>query len=573
MKRIRQGMLGMWLLLTSLAWGQAPIAAYDTSYARLQPVLARHGMAVSEQRLASDIGVDILRHGGNAVDAAVAMGFALAVVLPEAGNLGGGGFMLIHDARHGRDIALDFRETAPAAARRDLFLNEQGQVQSDKALRSHAAVGVPGSVAGLCLAQQKYGRLRLSQVLAPARRLAHRGVIVSPELGRILALYGEVMAPWPASRAIFFKDSRPLRAGERLVQTDLARSLDLIARHGPSAFYRGELARRIAAEMALRGGLITVDDLAAYRALERQPLRGRYRGFEVVTMPPPSAGGVMLIQSLNQLQTFSLKDDGLGSARSLHLMAEVLKRAFVDRASYLGDPDFQAMPVAGMISPAYGAHLAVGIDLDHATPAGQLAPGRPMDFESDQTTHYSVVDDAGNAVAVTYTLNLAFGSGIVVPGTGILLNNEMDDFVAKPGAVNMFGLSGGEANAIAPGKRPLSSMTPTLVLKDGKLWAVTGSPGGSRIVSTVLQILVNLIDFGLNPAEAAAQPRIHHQWQPDELRVEPGFSPDSLNLLTARGHAVKLKPTMGRAQTIQVRPDGLAGASDPRGGDGAAVGY
>jgi gamma-glutamyltranspeptidase/glutathione hydrolase len=566
--------LGLWiccaLLPAALAQTLLQPTRYDLSSEIFHPVHAAHGMVVSESALATQVGVDVLRRGGNAVDAAVAVGFALAVTMPQAGNLGGGGFLLLHDARTGRDIAIDFRETAPAAATRGLFLDERGNVVPQRSLFTHAAVGVPGSVAGLLQALQRHGTLPRAVVLQPAIALAEQGFIVSPQTATMLA-DGHHLARWPASRAVFFNNGRPLLAGERLRQPDLARSLRLIARDGEAAFYRGPIARAIVAEMQRHDGLVSAADLAGYHVVEREPVRGSYRGLQIVAMPPPSSGGVHIVQMLNLLERYPLQRLGAGSAATLHLMAESMKLAYADRAEYLGDADFVHVPLQGLTAKAYADELARKIDPEHAMPAPR--PGAPQPYEGTQTTHFSVADAQGNAVSLTTTLNIHFGSGIVVPGTGILLNNQMDDFVAKPGVPNIFGLLGGDANAIAPGKRPLSSMSPTLVLKDGKPWLITGSPGGSRIITTVLQTLVDIIDFGMNPAEAAAQPRIHHQGQPDELRVERGISPDTVALLRQRGHTVVERAAFGRTQTIQCTAEGFSGAADPRNPDGLAAGY
>lgn len=552
---------------------QAAVAAYESGLDVFHPVAARRGMVVSEQALASQAGLEILQAGGNAMDAAVAVGFALAVALPNAGNLGGGGFMIVHEARSGRDYALDFRETAPLGAARDMYLDANGQVVDGRSLHTHQAVGVPGTVAGLTHALARWGSLPLTQVMAPAIRLAQQGYPVSPTLADALARNAAPMGQWPATRAIFWRTGRPLQAGERLIQHDLAHSLRLIAQQGADAFYRGSIGARIAAEMARHGGLITMRDLAGYRAVERPPIIGDYRGHRIVTMPPPSSGGIHLVQILNMMEAWPVAEWGAGSAQTLHHMAEAMKLAYADRAQYLGDTDFVPVPVTGLVSKAYARGLAVDIAPDHARPAADIGSGKPQPYESSQTTHFSVADAAGNAVAVTYTLNTNFGSGIVAEGTGILLNNEMDDFSAKPGVANVYGLTGGEANAIQPGKRPLSSMTPTIVLRAGRPWLVTGSPGGARIITTVLETVVDAIDFGMNPAEAAAQPRFHHQWQPDELRVEKGFSPDTLDLLRGYGHRVVVRPAMGKTQTILIRDGVLYGATDPRGPDGAALGY
>ncbi|MFT0532040.1 gamma-glutamyltransferase [Castellaniella hirudinis] len=550
----------------------AAAAAYDFSMDIFHPAVARRGMVVSEQALASQAGLDMLRAGGNAVDAAVAVGFALAVVLPNAGNLGGGGFMMVHTARDDRDIALDFREMAPRRATRDMYLDERGEVAEGRSLFTPLAVGVPGSVAGLTHAQRQWGTLPLAQVMAPAIRLAERGYPVSPTLAEALAKTAKTMGRWPATRAIFWRGGQPLRAGDWLVQKDLAQSLRLIAAQGAEAFYRGAIGRKIAADMARHGGLITAQDLAEYRVVERDPIVGDYRGYRVVTMPPPSSGGIHLVQILNMMEAWPVGSWGAGSAQTIQHMAEAMKLAYADRAEYLGDTDFVPVPVAGLTAKPYARALAATIQATRARPSADIRPGRPQPIEGDQTTHFSVADAAGNAVAVTYTLNTHFGSGMVAAGTGILLNNEMDDFSAKPGVANVYGLIGGAANAIAPGKRPLSSMTPTLVLKDGRPWLVTGSPGGARIITTVLEAVVDAIDFGMNPAEAAAMPRFHHQWWPDQLRVEKGLSPDTLALLRSYGQHVAVMPAMGKTQTIQIREGVMYGASDPRNPDGAALG-
>ena len=549
-------------------------AAYDYGMDIFHPVVARRGMVASEQQLASRIGVEILQKGGNAVDAAVAVGFALAVVLPNAGNIGGGGFMLVHDARSGQQLAIDFREVAPAKAGRDMYLDANGNVVDGMSLYSHAAIGVPGTVAGLTHALQKWGSLPLAEVLKPAIELAENGFPVSETLAGVLEAERETMGRWPATRAIFWRGGEPLRAGDRLVQNDLAQSLRAIARDGAKAFYEGEIAQKIVADMNTHGGPLAADDLRNYKVAERQPVRGNYRGYEVVTMPPPSSGGIHLVQILNLLERWPLAEWGHNSAQTIHHMAEAMKLAYADRAEYLGDTDFVKVPVAGLISTKYADQLALTISDGRARPAAEIRQATPLAYESDQTTHYSVVDRNGNVAAVTYTLNTNFGTGIVAAGTGILLNNEMDDFSAKPGVPNAYGLIGGEANSIAAGKRPLSSMTPTMVLHNGKPWLVTGSPGGARIITTVLQTVVNSIDFGMNPAAAAAAPRVHHQWTPDELRVEKGISLDTMRMLQDLGHTVSVKPAMGRTQTIQVRENGeLWGYSDPRNPDGRTLGY
>ncbi|CAN5856130.1 gamma-glutamyltransferase [soil metagenome] len=551
----------------------APVIRYDLGYDIVSPVHARHGMVASEQGLASQVGLDILKRGGNAIDASVAVGFALAVVLPNAGNIGGGGFMMIHDASSGKDVALDFREMAPSAASRDMYLDASGKVIPGLSVFSHLAVGVPGTVAGLAQALKQYGSMPLKELIAPAITLAEQGFEVSEHLAQMLAASRDHLGKWPASRAIFFKGDRPLQAGEKLVQKDLANSLRLIARHGPAAFYEGEIAQKIVAEMQAHHGLMTRADLKNYQAIEREPVKGNYRGYQVMSMPPPSSGGVHIVQMLNLLEPYPLRQQGVNSAQNLHLMTEVMKLAYADRSEYLGDPDFSKVPVAGLTSPAYAQQLRQKIDPERATPSSEIKPGAPQPYESDQTTHYSVADQHGNVVATTYTLNLLFGSGIVASGTGITLNNEMDDFSVKAGVPNAFGLIGGAANAVAPNKRPLSSMSPTIVLKDGRPFLATGTPGGSRIISTTLQILLNVIDHDMNVAEATLTPRIHHQWEPDQLRLEKGISLDTQNILKQKGHNITLVRTMGRTQTIQISADGFAGYSDPRNPDGQTLGY
>ncbi|BAK74918.1 gamma-glutamyltransferase [Pseudogulbenkiania sp. NH8B] len=551
----------------------APVVKYDYDQDIFHPVYARHGMVAAEQELASRIGLDVLKRGGNAVDAAVAVGFALAVVLPNAGNLGGGGFMVLHDAKSGQDVALDFREIAPAKASRDMYLDEKGNVAEGRSTYTHLAVGVPGTVAGMEHALKRWGTMKLADLIAPSIKLAEGGIVVSPTMAKMLEVEKDNLGKWDSTRAIFFKNGRPLQLGDKLVQKDLAKSLRLIAKHGSKVFYSGEIGDKIVAEMAQHGGLIGKDDLRNYKVEERAPVRGEYRGYQVVSMPPPSSGGTHIIQILNMLERYPLAQYGVNSAQTIHHMAEAMKLAYADRAEYLGDPGFVKVPVKGLTSKKYADELAQKIDPVKVLPASAIKPGKPQPYESDQTTHYSIVDAKGNAVAVTYTLNLNFGSGIVARGTGILLNDEMDDFSAKPGVPNAYGLIGGDANAIQPGKRPLSSMSPTLVLKNGKPWLVTGSPGGARIITTTLQTIVNAIDFGMNPAEAASTPRVHHQWLPDVLRVEKGLSPDTMAILQKQGYKVSVQPTMGRTQTIQLRDDGLYGYSDPRNPDGATLGY
>ena len=562
-------------LLPKPATNASQLAAnrYDSSNDIFHPVYGKNGMVASEQGLATQVGLDILKQGGNAIDAAVAVGFALAVVLPNAGNIGGGGFMVLHDDKTGKDVAIDFREIAPAKASRDMYLDNQGNVIDGKSLFTHDASGVPGTVAGMEYALKKWGTMPLSKVLEPAIKLADKGFIVSDVLAQTLKEEKSTLGKWSASKAIFFKNGEPLKSGDLLVQKDLAKSLRLIAKQGAKAFYQGEIATKIAKEMQSHGGTMTLEDLKAYKVVERQPIIGDYRGYKVVTMPPPSSGGVHLIEILNMLEHYPIKEDGVNSAKNIHHMAESMKLAYADRSEYLGDPDFVKIPVTGLTSKAYANERVKTIDDNKARLSSNIKPGKPQPYESDQTTHFSVMDKAGNAVAVTYTLNLNFGSGIVVEGTGILLNNEMDDFSVKPGVPNAFGLVGGAANAIEAKKRPLSSMTPTIVMKNNKPWLVTGSPGGARIITTVLQSVVNTIDHEMNPAEAIITPRVHHQWLPDELRVEAGISPDTIKLLQDKGHKVVTKAPMGRIQIIQADDSGFYGYSDPRNPDGKTLGF
>ncbi|MDH2328872.1 gamma-glutamyltransferase [Cereibacter sp. SYSU M97828] len=542
---------------------------------RLHPVWAENGMVSAQEREAAEIGRDILAKGGNAVDAGVAVAFALAVTLPRAGNIGGGGFMFIHDAESGDTKAIDYREMAPSGASRDMFLNDAGEADSTKSLQSGAASGVPGTVAGMRMALDTYGSMDWAEVIAPAIRLAEKGISVTPELADSLEASREEFMAYPDSAAIFLKpDGSGWRPGELLVQADLAQTLRTVAEQGPDGFYKGAVAENIAKAIQAAGGPMTVDDLAAYKPVMREPVRGTYRGYDIVSMPPPSSGGVHLIQILNTLEGYPIGPLGHNSAETIHLMAEAMKLAYADRSEYLGDPDFVDVPAEALTSKDYAASLREKIGA-LATPSAMIAPGDLGPYESDQTTHFSIVDKDGNAVSNTYTINLDYGSGLVAGGTGVLMNNEMDDFSAKPGVPNAFGLIGGEANAVEAGKRPLSSMTPTLVLKDGEVWLATGSPGGARIITTTLQVIMNMIDHGMNVAEASTAPRVHHQWLPDELRVEEGISVDTLRLLSARGHSIAEKPVMGSTQTIMrdVQSEALLGASDPRRPDAATVGF
>ena len=551
------------------------LAASVALPASRMPVRARHGMVATADPLAARVGVDVLRAGGNAVDAAVAVGFALAVTYPYAGNIGGGGFMVIRLA-DGRETSIDFRERAPARATRDMFLDDGGQVVSDRSQVGALAAGVPGSVAGLAYARDHYGTRPLAQLVAPAINLARDGFEVSWQLSGSLTRSKSLLSRFPASlRAFYTAGGSAPQAGDRLTQPDLAITLQRIADKGPVAFYRGAVADLIAAEMQRTGGLISKDDLASYQPVERPPVTGAYRGYRIVSMAPPSSGGIAIIELLNVLEGFPLSDYGAGSSRTTHVLAEAERRVFADRAQWIADPDFVRVPVTGLTSRAYAESLRRGIDPAHATPSSAVGAGTPTAYESNETTHYSVVDASGNAVAVTTTINGGYGNGQVVPGAGFLLNNEMDDFTARPGQPNSAGLVTGTTNAIAPGKRMLSSMAPTIVVKDGRNWLVAGSPGSGMIISTVLQTIVNMIDFGMNVQEAVDAPRMHHQWQPDVLLLErPGFPADVVHALETLGHTTRIVDEIGEAHAVAIDPaTGIRlGASDPRGA-GAAVGY
>ena len=548
---------------------QAPVAPYQTVH---HPVYSKAGMVASQNRTASEVGATILAEGGNAVDAAVAVGFALAVTVPRAGNIGGGGFMLVHDVDAGETTAIDYRETAPQGATRDMYLDAEGNADSRLSKFGHKAVGVPGTVAGLYLAHQEFGQLPWRRVVQPAVDLARDGIIVTKDYSDQTTYYRERLCQQQTSCDYFMKaGGEPYQHGERLVQADLARTLELIAEQGASVFYEGEIADLIVAEMARGGGLVDKASLAAYKPVVRPALRGSYRGYEIATMPP-SSGGVHVLQILNILERFPVAEMGAGSADSVHLLAESMRLAFADRSQHLGDPDFYPVPIDWLASKEYASKLADSIDMQRARPSSEVAPGVAPPRESLETTHYSVIDADGNVVSNTYTLNLSYGSGIAVAGAGFLLNDEMDDFAAKPGVPNAFGLIGGEANAVEPGKRPLSSMTPVIVLDDGEPWFATGSPGGSRIITTTLQMIVNIIDHGMNIADAANQPRMHHQWLPDTLILERGYGPDTISLLEAKGHTIRVtNSTATSAQTVAFKDGWFRGAADPRRPDAAAV--
>lgn len=536
------------------------------------PVRAKHGMVISQSDLASQVGVDVMKAGGNAIDAAVATAFALAVTHPAAGNIGGGGFLVYRPAQ-GEPVAFDFREKAPAAAHPKMWLDENGQYDYVKHHESHLAVGVPGTVAGLHLAWKEHGSLPWERLVEPAIRLARDGFLMTDGLAESLKEELERMRPYPASIAQFSKNGTPYAIGDSFKQPDLAQSLIRISEKGPAGFYEGETAELIEKEMKAHGGILTREDLKAYQAQKRIPVRGTYRGYEIVSMPPPSSGGIALVEMLNILEGYDLASEGFGSARTIHRMAESMRRAYSDRAQHLGDPDFNsAIPIERLTSKDYASELRRSIRLDRASKSAPESFSWPT--ESDETTHVSVVDGARNAVSLTYTLEYSYGSGIVVPGAGFLLNNEMGDFNAGPGLTDERGLIGTPPNLAQPGKRMLSSMTPTIVARNGELFMVTGSPGGRTIINTVLQTILNVVDHEMNAQEAVDAGRLHHQWLPDRISYErQGFSPDTLNILKWLGHDLREAGNQGVAQVIVVNAkDGmLEGGLDRRAPNGGAA--
>jgi gamma-glutamyltranspeptidase / glutathione hydrolase len=567
----RRGSLAAVLLVLSVA---GPAASQEQrrgfytplSADAIHSVVAEHGMVVAQEKTAARIGTDILKRGGNAVDAAVATGFAMAVTYPRAGNVGGGGFMVIHSVDRHEDVAIDYRETAPAATTSSIFLGADGKPDNARSRDSALGIGIPGTPAGLALALEKYGsgKFTLAELLRPAIDLARNGIVIADDGADTLPEWHPRLVLWPSSAKIFSRpDGSSLREGDRLVQADLATTLDAIAAQGPRGFYEGAVAEKLAKAIRDAGGIMTTDDLKSYRPVIRTPVHGTYRGYEIVSMPLPSSGGIGIVETLNILEGFPMSDMKQGSAASLHVLIEAMKRAYADRAHYLGDPAFVSAPVATLITKDYAAKQRAGIDLDHATPWSDALAATPP-HEGSNTTHFSVIDSFGNAVSNTYTLNFSYGVGLVAEGTGVLLNNELDDFTAAPGASNAYGLVGYEANLPGPGKRPLSSMSPTIVLKDGKPILVTGSPGGSRIISTVLQVIVNVLDYHMDVAAAVAAPRLHHQWLPDEVRIERGFTEATLDQLRAKGHRIVEPMGQTSANSIAVTPNGPLGAPDPR---------
>jgi gamma-glutamyltranspeptidase/glutathione hydrolase len=525
-----------------------------------QPVRARRAMVVTREANATHAGAETLRRGGNAIDAAVTVGLALAVTHPSAGNLGGGGFMLIRFA-DGRSTFIDFRERAPQSASRNMYVDDKGKATEDSVI-GYRAAGVPGTVRGLEYAAKKYGKRPWAELAHPAVELAQKGFAVSWGLSQSLKNSAKGLSRFPESNRIFLRNGKYYEMGERLVQPELGKVLERIEKQGGRDFYEGETARLLSADVKAHGGHIDLADLKAYAPVERKPLIGSYKGYGVITAPPPSSGGAGILQMLGVLEASGYEKEGVGSASSLHWMAEAMRRYFADRARYMGDPDFVKVPLTSMLDPKYITGLRASIRPDRASPSASVQAG--AFHESAETTHYTVADAEGNVVAVTYTLNGGYGSKVTATGLGILLNNEMDDFAPKPGEPNMYGLVQGEANAIQPGKRPLSSMTPTIVLRDGKPYLAVGSPGGPTIINTVLQVIANVIDFKLNVQEAVNRPRIHHQWLPDELRMEPGFSPDTVRLLEQRGHKIKEVKSQGEVCAILFDGGFLQGAPDPR---------
>lgn len=576
MKKLRYFLL--LTAMTSIFVSQLPLTERAEAAWR-DPVRAPKAMVASQHPIASQVGLEIMRKGGNAVDAAIAVGIMLAVVYPEAGNLGGGGFMLIRKA-DGTTTSIDYRERAPAAATRDLFVDKDGNIIRGEGSSTvgYRASGVPGTAAGFEMALKKYGSGKVSwaELIAPARKVAEDGYVLTNRLANLFKSYERDLSKYEDSKRIFLNDGNHFKEGDVLKQPDLARTLGRMEKHGPREFYTGETARLIADDMARNNGLITMKDLADYKPVERAPLRGRYRGHEIITMAPPSSGGIVMLQILNMLEDRDIKSMGYNSAAYYHLLAEAMRRSFADRAKYMGDPDYSNIPVKELIDPEYSKSRGATIAPDKVTKSGEIQAGEVVIKEGTETTHYTVVDAEGTVVSNTYTINDLYGSAVTIKGTGVLMNNEMDDFASRPGVANLFGLVQGEVNAVGPGKRPLSSMTPTIVLdKDGNFWFATGARGGPRIISAVLQIVLNMIDHGMNIQQAIDAPRVHHQWLPDEIRTEPfGLSPDTSRLLEAFGHKLNVQGYNAQATGIAVeaKTGVRLGAIDSR-GDGEAIGY
>jgi gamma-glutamyltranspeptidase/glutathione hydrolase len=542
----------------------------STCFAR-EPVHARHAMVVSVETHATDAGVAALQAGGNAVDAAVAVALALAVTHPSAGNIGGGGFMLVRLAKGQTDF-IDFRERAPAAASHDMYIGPDGKPTTDS-VEGYRASGIPGTVAGMEFAHLKFGKRPWKELVQPAIDLARNGFPISWDLSRSLHESAAKLGKFEDSKKIFLNDGKGYEFGDVLRQPELTATLERIRDFGAAGFYEGPVAHKLAEDMRAHGGLITERDLANYKAIDRQALTGKYKDYTVITAPPPSSGGVGILQMMGVLEGTDYASTGAGSARELHFLAEAMRRFFADRSEWLGDPEFFKVPVISLLSPATITALRASINPDHATPSSEIKPGVYASKESTQTTHFSIVDSEGNAVSVTYTLNGGFGSGVTASGLGFLLNNEMDDFAPKPGSPNAYGLIQGEANSVAPGKTPLSSMTPTILVRDGKLRAVLGTPGGPTIINSVLQVALNLMDFGMNAQQAVDQPRIHHQWMPDKLLAEDTLSPDTIDLLKSKyGYELILRPRIGEMAVIRLENGWLEGAPDGR-TEGTAKGF
>jgi len=547
------------------------ILQYDVLH---HPVYADKGMVVSQNRLASSIGRDILAQGGNAYDAAVAVGFALAVTLPRAGNLGGGGFVTGYVAKDDSLLSLDFRSQAPEKSTLDMYLDKHGEIDTKATRNSHISSGIPGTVAGLTYLANHHARLPLKTLIQPAIDLASRGIVISTDLSFALKAKMNVLHNNAEAKRVYYKEGgKPYERGELLIQPDLAWSLKQIAKHGKTAFYQGEIAKKIVASNKKYGGVMSATDLANYEVKVRKPLVATYRDYQVVTMGAPSSAGIPIIQMLKILENFPLKQMGHNSAQTLHIMAEAMRFGFVERTRHIGDPDFYPVPTPWLTSAKYGKQLADKIELDVTMTSAKVNPGVPVGPESPDTTHFSVADNEGNAVSITYTLSASFGSGIVMDGTGILMNNQMNNFSFYAGDKSKKGIRISPANTLGPGKRPMSAQAPSLILKDGKPYVVTGSPGGARIISAILQIIVNVIDHDMNIAEATHAPRIHQRWYPDRLEVEPGISLDTIELLKQRKHQIKHGASMGSTQSIMFTKDGLlAGSADPRRPGAAALG-
>ncbi|MDC1429169.1 gamma-glutamyltransferase [Emcibacteraceae bacterium] len=541
------------------------------------PVIGSKGMVASHNALSSEITAEIMRNGGNAIDAGAALGFALAVTLPRAGNVGGGGFMLIHVAKLNKTIAVDFREFAPEAANKNMFFDKNGEVAvMDPSYRfSHKSSAVPGSVAGLAHIVENYGTMTLAEVLEPAIRLARDGIVVTYDLAADLSRSVRLKNNAAALKKFYKPDGSNYEVGELFKQPDLAWTLSEIAQNGVDAFYKGSIAEKIVADMEAHNGIITMKDLATYKVIEREPVRGTFRDYDIVAVPAPSSGGTHVIQMLNILENFPLKEMGPGSAGAIHVTAEAMKLAFADRSKYLGDPDFVDIPTEVLINKEYAKSLAAKISLDRATPSEEIAPGNLSIYESDETTHYSVVDSEGNMVGNTYTLMFSFGSGVVIEGTGILMNNNLGNFTLRPDIPDAFGLMGSENNMISPFRRPVSSMSPVLVSKNGIPFLMTGTPGGSKIISANMQMILNVLEYGMNIGDASVAPRIHHQWYPEELLLEGGISPDTISLLRQKGHKINFNKNsagMGSLQSVMSKDGLFYGYSDPRRPGAKAVG-